>query len=308
MAAARRRRPGRSRDDVLRRVGFAWLAAAALVAALAGCGGAKKPQLLPERIYFLRHGHVQPVLRMVPSATPTISAIAELSKGPNFAERSTLGLTNAVTGTYRVDPAKGIVKVNGGFSRAELAQLVYTITQHAGGIAAVDGHAYTRKDFEDETPIILVESPLPVFARHEPAAERRGRRTPSRRRSSTTFATRAASSLKTHFVTATSGTGTRGTFDFTVPFRPTERRWGQSRRLRAFGKGRHRGSTRSRSRCLRARAATCAASRAGRGRPARPRRRSSGSGVAALFVHRAGLAVARPHDALTKSGDQNGPM
>ena len=26
----------------------------------------------------------------------------------------------------------------------------------------VDGKRYTRKDFEDETPIILVESPLPV--------------------------------------------------------------------------------------------------------------------------------------------------
>src|SRR5262249_56635512 len=110
VAAARRRRPGRPRDDVLRRLGFAWLALAAVVAALAGCGGAKKPDLIAARVYFLRDGRVQPVLRMVPSATPTVSAIRELGKGPTADERRALGLTSAVTGSYELDPTKGIVK------------------------------------------------------------------------------------------------------------------------------------------------------------------------------------------------------
>ena len=221
MASARRRRPERSRDDVLKRVGFAWLAVAAVVAALAGCGGAKKAETdVSQRVYFLRDGRVQPVLRMVPAGTPTISALAELSKGPTAAERRVLGLTNAVNGTYEVDPAKGVVKRRGAFTRAELAQIVYTITQRNGATAVVDGHAYTRKDFEDETPIILVESPLP-FAHATSPLQATG--TANTFEATFQYDLRDADGnlLKTHFVTATSGTGTRGTFDFSVSFAST---------------------------------------------------------------------------------------
>ncbi len=193
---------------------------AAIVAALAGCGGAKKSNTVAERIYFLRDGRVQPVLRMVQSAAPIDSALAELTKGPAADERGALGLTNAVTGKYEVDPAKGIVKVHGGFSRPELAQLVYTITQHDGATAAVDGHEFTRKDFENETPIILVESPLPFAHVTSPI-----RATGTANTFEATFQydlrDPAGKLLRTHFVTATSGTGERGTFAFSVPFEST---------------------------------------------------------------------------------------
>jgi hypothetical protein len=193
------------------------LALAAVVAALAGCGGAKKPSTIAQRVYFLRDGHVQPVLRMVPAATPTVSAIDELIKGPTADERRALGLTTAVSGTYELDSSKGIVKSQGGFTRGELAQLVYTVTQRGGGIAAVDGHVYRRKDFEAETPIILVETPLPFAHVSSPL-----RATGTANTFEATFQydlrDPAGTLLKTHFVTATSGTGTRGTFDFSVPF------------------------------------------------------------------------------------------
>ncbi len=220
MAAARRRRPGRPRRDVLNRIGFAWLAVAAVVAALAGCGGAKKSLLVPERIYFLRDGHVQPVLRMVPSDTPTIAALTELSKGPTAEERQALGLTNAVTGAYEVDPAKGVVKSKGAFTRAELAQLAYTISQARGRTATIDGQSYTRKDFEDQTPIILVESPLP-FERVTSPIRAIGTANTFEATFQYDLRDPAGKLLKTHFVTATSGTGTRGTFDFSVPFMST---------------------------------------------------------------------------------------
>ena len=72
-------------------------------------------------------------------------------------------------------------------------------------------------DFEDETPIILVESPLPFEHVTSPL-----RVTGTANTFEATFnydlVDSAGKVIATHFVTATSGSGTRGTFDFTVPY------------------------------------------------------------------------------------------
>ena len=95
-----------------------------------------------------------------------------------------------------------------------LAQVVYSLTSFPT-VQSVNGK--TRADVEDFVPPILVEQPSPDDDGDEPAARDRQRRTPSRRRSTTGSRTRTATTLAKDFVTATSGSGTRGTFDFTRP-------------------------------------------------------------------------------------------
>jgi hypothetical protein len=81
----------------------------------------------------------------------------------------------------------------------------------------VNGKRYTRKHFEDLTPQILVESPLP-FQKVRSPLHASG--------TANTFEATFQYELRDldgkvvarHFVTATSGSGTRGTFDVTIPF------------------------------------------------------------------------------------------
>src|SRR5207244_9297765 len=100
-------------------------------------------------------GKVAPVAREVSAADPEAGARAALSRGPTAEERA-IGLTTAVSGL-----ANPLLER----SRAGLAQLVYTLTQFPGSPTAF-GH--TRADFEDLTPAILVESPLPFQTVHPP--------------------------------------------------------------------------------------------------------------------------------------------
>src|SRR5207245_10783480 len=107
-----------------------------------------------------RDGRLGRVWRLVSSDDGTTAVLAELWKGPTSDGRRALGRSNAATSPYELDASKGVVKTHGAFTRAELAQVVYTITQHAMKRATVDGRVYTRKNFEEQTPIIFVESPL----------------------------------------------------------------------------------------------------------------------------------------------------
>ncbi len=105
-----------------------------------------------------------------------------------------------------------------------LAQLVYTLTglpsvrtvDLEGGATLVTG--FGRDDFEEQTPAILVETPLSWRGGGEPAPASQAPRTRSRRTSSTSWPMPTAACIAENFVTATSGTGTRGTFEFTAPF------------------------------------------------------------------------------------------
>jgi Immunoglobulin-like domain of bacterial spore germination len=168
-----------------------------LVAAACGGGGGHTVQA---RVYLVRNGHVWPVERSVKSRDGA-DLLKALERGPTTDE-ATAGFTSAPTGT----------------SRLWLAQAVYTLSQaRPRGTVAYHGRTYTRADFEDETPIILVESPLPFTVVKSPL-----RASGTADTFEGTFAYDLVGAhgkvLGHHYVTATSGTGVRGTFAFTARF------------------------------------------------------------------------------------------
>jgi hypothetical protein len=176
------------------------------------------------RVYFLQDGKVQPVARTV-DATPAVAgaALAELASGPAAVEQRTLGLASAVPSSTKFDDLaieNGVATLTatGSLGARALAQVVYTLTQFPT-VKAVEtgGKRYTRADFEDETPAILVESPLPFQTVKSPLHA-----TGTANTFEATFqyqlADPQARLLRQNFVTATSGNGVRGTFDFTQPF------------------------------------------------------------------------------------------
>ena len=102
--------------------------------------------------------------------------------------------------------------------KSRTAAVVYAFTQFdPTGSVGLTGKSYSRADFEGLTPAILVESPLPFQAVSAPL-----RVTGTANTFEATFEYElrdpAGKVLSRNFVTATSGSGTRGTFDFTIPF------------------------------------------------------------------------------------------
>jgi hypothetical protein len=109
----------------------------------------------------------------------------------------------------------GDAKVTGAdLSGAALAQVVYTLTQFPT-VKTVNGKS--RADVEDSVPQILVERPTPGASVTSPLHV-----TGNANTFEATFQYKLLAAdgtvLAKNFVTATSGTGTRGTFDFTVDF------------------------------------------------------------------------------------------
>lgn len=155
-------------------------------------------------VYFLRDGKVWPVRRQVESADLPNAANQALLDGPTQAEQD-IGLTTEVPDDMSAP-----------LSDAARAQIVYTATQFSSGDSAeINGIHYTRADFEEQTPLILVESPLPFEQVSSPL-----RVTGTANTFEATFQYELVDSegnvVDKNFVTATSGTGTRGTFDFTT--------------------------------------------------------------------------------------------
>ena len=194
----------------------ALLLAVAAGVLLAGCGDDSSgettttaAETTSARVYFLRDGTVWPVSREIDAAEDRTTALtAELAKGPTEQEEQELGLTTEIPS----DP-------DAKYSTAALAQWVYTLTQSPDVTSVeLDGKSYTRADFEDQTPAILVESPLPFEEVSSPI-----RATGTANTFEATFNYELTDTdgriVDENFVTATSGTGTRGTFDFTTkPF------------------------------------------------------------------------------------------
>ena len=208
-----------------------------VVALLAGCSGDDNEAASTEtatvttpaktsnvRVYFLRDGKVWPVAREVTSNDAWNWAMQELFKGPTAKERQVLGARTAVPGdegAYSFDKIPGVASFSTQreYPRTALAQVVYTAMQFPGIKAVEFNHRrYTRGDFEDQTPGILVESPLPFEQVSSPI-----RATGTANTFEATFNYELTDTdgkiVDQNFVTATSGTGTRGTFDFTTkPF------------------------------------------------------------------------------------------
>ena len=199
------------------------------------------------KVYFLRDEKVGPAGRAVAQTqTPAKAAMEELLKGPTGQDQSA-GLSTTIPtgtklnsvsidqGTATVDLSKEFGSGGGSTSmQGRVAQVVYTLTQFStvsavnfeldgqpattlGGEGLELDHPQTRADWEAFTPAILVESPLPYATISSPTHV-----TGTANTFEATFQIRltdpSGNKLYEHFATATSGTGTRGTFDETITF------------------------------------------------------------------------------------------
>ncbi len=208
--------------------------------------GETTPQPTPETatfaVYLLRDGVIAPVRRTVAS-TPAVAraAVEALMTGPTADETSD-GLVTAIPdGTTLLDVslADGVATVDlsgtfddGGGSASMLgrvAQVVATLTQFStvervafrldgepvetiGGEGVVVDPPIGRTAIEEQTPQILIESPLPGDTVTSPI---RLRGTANVFEATVSIEVRDGTGTVVHegFTTATSGTGTRGTFD-----------------------------------------------------------------------------------------------
>jgi germination protein M len=197
-------------------------------------------------LYFIRDGKVGVAHRTV-AKTQQVGATAmqELLKGPNSAEQSAGLSTSIPDGTQyiglSIDNKVATVNLSGDFksggdSQSEslsLAQVVYTLTQFSTvdmvsfkidgtPVTSIGGTSLSqpvgRADFEDVTPAILVETPAVGDTIKTPV-----RLTGTANTFEAAFVIDILDAngnlLQEQHATATSGTGTRGTFDVTVPFK-----------------------------------------------------------------------------------------
>ncbi len=194
------------------------LLAALVLVIVAGCGGGQDDATTPAHVYFLRDGMVWPVAREVEGDQVESATLDALFDGPTAEEKDALGATTAVSGggpTLTIADGVARIQPAGPYSSEALAQIVYTLTQFDTIESVEVDKRYTRADFEQQTPLILVESPLP-FAEVSSPLQVSG--------TANTFEATFEYEVKdtngkvvdTNFVTATSGTGTRGTFAFTT--------------------------------------------------------------------------------------------
>ncbi|MFE9650310.1 Gmad2 immunoglobulin-like domain-containing protein [Streptomyces sp. NPDC006365] len=204
---------------------------------------------VPTSVYFLHGEKVSPAPRTVTAPTTAAGALRALLAGPNRYE-SRHGRTTAIpvgTTLHSVSVRNHVATVDlsgryddGGGSlsmQARLAQVVFTATRFPaihkvqfeldgkpvtsfGGEGIVLNEPVSRADFEELAPLILVESPLIGDTIHTPVRVWGSANTfEATLRLKITDA--AGRTVANPYVTATSGTGTRGTFDVTIPYKPT---------------------------------------------------------------------------------------
>lgn len=174
-------------------------------------------------LYFLRDGKVAPVTRPVVAGSDLAAvAVAELVKGPAAEDDGVQTAIPEGASAGAVETAGDTVIVGvtpEPTDPAAQAQIVYTLTAlpnvkrvSFGGATGVG-----RKAFEGQTPSILVESPLPGES-VESGFEATGTANTFEANFNYELKDAAGKVLRKNFVTATSGSGTRGTFKFTVPY------------------------------------------------------------------------------------------
>jgi germination protein M len=200
-------------------------------------------------VYFMSSGKIAAGHRIVPKTKAVATAaVKQLLEGPTDAEVSA-GFTTALppgasvrsirvtNGTARVSLDAEILQLGQSNPEAEmaaLAQLTFTLTQFptVGGvefwsgdarIAHVDGNdadftkPVGRSDFESLAPAILVESPCVGDSAGTPLVISGTANT-----FEATFTVEllddSGKTLAKQTVTATSGSGTRGTFQASIPF------------------------------------------------------------------------------------------
>jgi hypothetical protein len=207
------------------------LLAVAIAGVAAGCGGERQVPAQPSvttplpptvsattplarptslELFFLApDGKLVAAARDVAhTQTPGAATLTELTNAPS-------GATTQVPGSLQLTIDNGAAHVSGAsLDDAALAQIVYSLTSFPT-VRSVNGK--TRADVEDFAPAILVENPSPGEAVTSPM-----RVTGTANTFEATFNYRLegaqGNELAKDVVTATSGSGTRGTFAFTVAF------------------------------------------------------------------------------------------
>jgi germination protein M len=174
------------------------------------------PQTVGLRIYLLRDGKVAPVARAVPRTRAVgTAAVNRLLAGPATGE----SLTTAMPGETELRHlaiADGVAtaEFSQPLQRLAQAQVVYTLTQFPSvhAVSIDGGPRLTRSDFEDATPQILLESPLPGATVTSPI-----RISGTADTFEATFQAdvldATGKKIASQTVTATSGSGQRGTYD-----------------------------------------------------------------------------------------------
>jgi Sporulation and spore germination/Immunoglobulin-like domain of bacterial spore germination len=203
--------------------------------------------MTPLRVYFVRLERMGAAGREV-QATPAVGAAAvrELLAGPTADDRSA-GLQSEIpsgtklngltidNGVATVDLSRAFQSGGGSTSmQLRVAQVVYTLTQFRsvkrvrfridgepvdaiGGEGVVVDPPVSRGAFEDQTPAILVESPTPGSVVTSPLRVR-GTANTFEATLNLRLLDGSGKVLYDNFTTATSGSGTRGTFEQTIPF------------------------------------------------------------------------------------------
>jgi germination protein M len=175
------------------------------------------------RVYFLDEGQVAVASRTV-VAGPAVgrAALIQLLEGPTEADAER-GLTTEIPDrtaleALEIEAGTALVELSEPLGEAAAAQVVYTLTQFPSvRRVRLEGENHVRSDFEEQTPAILVESPLPGEEVSSPLQIEGTANT-----FEATFHVEVVDArgrvLGQRFVTATSGSGERGTFDASVTF------------------------------------------------------------------------------------------
>ncbi|MCP9985443.1 GerMN domain-containing protein [Streptomyces sudanensis] len=200
-------------------------------------------------VYFLHGGRVSPAPRPVTAPATAAGALRALLAGPNGFERGHRRTTAIPSGTelrsLAVRDGVATVDLSGRYDdgagvpsmRARLAQVVFTATRFPAVKSvrfALDGkpvgrlggegvdltRPVGRADFEDLTPLVLVESPMIGETVRSPVRVWGTANTFEAGFGLRITDAAGRTAVKTHAM-ATSGNGTRGTYDLTVAFRAT---------------------------------------------------------------------------------------
>jgi germination protein M len=201
------------------------------------------------KVYFSRNEKICAATRIIPKTQQVgAAAMRALIQGPTAGEQKAGMVSNLPDGTtfLGLDVANGVATVDlskeyesGGGSLSmfmRLAEVVFTLTQFPtvegvnfkldgepidvlGGEGIIIDHPMSRTDFEDQSPAILVESPTVLETVRSPV-----RVTGTANVFEAVFHVQIIDSggieILDQVVQATSGTGTRGTFDVTLKFSP----------------------------------------------------------------------------------------
>jgi len=194
---------------------------------LAGCGGPSprtktatqsKPQLLALKVYFYRGNALVPVTVTVPETRAVAAAaLSELLAGAPPSYRSAIPAHLHLESLAVSDGVASARFSASGFSHSAEGQIVYTLTQFPT-ITSVDGS--TRSDFADLTPAALIFVAEPTRDSTVSSPVRASGTADVFEGTIAVDVWSGGKKLRTQTITATAGSGQRGTWSATFDLPP----------------------------------------------------------------------------------------